>query len=145
MLEAAAKRFSGEPRVSICSHDLDEKLPDWGCFDAVVSSLAIHHCCDARKRSLYTEIYEILKPGGVFCNLDHVASPTESLHSRFLDSLGISADQEDPSNVLLDVESQMSWLRETGFKDVDCYWKWLELCLFGGFRPTAYETVNQTS
>ena len=75
-------------------------------------------------------------PGGVFCNLEHVASPSKGLHHRFLDALGITPEDEDKGNVLLDVETQLTWLREVGFDDVDCYWKWLELCLFGGLKPS---------
>ena len=34
----------------------------------------------------------------------------------------------------LDVQTQLEWLVDIGFADVDCYWKWLELALFGGVR-----------
>jgi hypothetical protein len=71
----------------------------------------------------------------VFYNLEHVASATPRLHTHFLDALGITAEQEDKSNQLLDVESQLAWLREIGFEDVDCHWKWRELALFGGVKP----------
>jgi SAM-dependent methyltransferase len=137
MLDAARKRFDGDSRVQIIPHDLDEPLPDMGKFDTIVSSFAIHHCKNERKRTLYAEIFHRLHPGGLFCNLEHVSSATRALHQRFLDALGVAPDEEDPGNILLDVETQLCWLREIGFDDVDCYWKWLELSLFGGRRPTA--------
>ena len=52
----------------------------------------------------------------------------------YLAGIGVTPEDEDPSNVLLAVETQLNWLREIGFEDVDCYWKWLELSLFGGSR-----------
>jgi len=43
---------------------------------------------------------------------------------------------EEPLDRLLDVEAQLGWLREHAFDDVDCYWKWREMALLVGFRPT---------
>ena len=134
MLEAARERFRGEPKIQVVEHNLDFPLPDLGRFDVIVSSFAIHHCTDERKRTLYSEIYAALSPGGVFCNLEHVAAPTAELHARFLRSLEITEADEDPSNKLVSVEAQVRWLREIGFQDVDCHWKWLELALIGGTK-----------
>jgi len=136
MLEGARKRFAAEPSISVVAHNLDEPLPVVGKFDAVISSFAIHHLVHERKRSLYAEVFSLLAPGGVFCNLEHVASPTPALHERFLERLGIPLLGEDPSNKLLDVETQLQWLREIGFTDVDCHWKWLELALLAGGKPS---------
>jgi len=113
---------------------LDKPLPELGMFDAAVSSFAIHHLVDKRKRTLYSEVYDRLLPGGIFCNLEHVSSPTPAMHARFLQELGISPLEEDPSNKLLDCETQLRWLREIGFVDVDCCWKWLELALLVGHK-----------
>jgi len=134
MLEALGKLFAGDSSVSIVAHDFEKALPSMGKFDAVVSSFAIHHVAHERKRTLYQEIFEILIPGGMFCNLEHVASPTQALHAGFLKV--IAWENEDPSNKLLDLETQLGWLREIGFVDVDCYWKWRELALFAGSRPS---------
>jgi tRNA (cmo5U34)-methyltransferase len=135
MLEAVKTRFAGDSSVEVIALNMDEPLPELGLFDAVVSSFAIHHLTHERKLSLYTEILHFLQPGGIFCNLEHVASPTFKLHEHFLQSIGKTVEQDDPSNKLLDVETQLGWLREIGFTDVDCYWKWLELALLIGVKP----------
>ena len=135
MLEAVRKRFAGEPSVRVVAHNMDERLPALGEFDAVISSFAIHHLAHERKQALYAEIYGLLNSGGVFCNLEHVASPSPRLHREFLERIGFTVETEDPSNQLLEVEPQLRWLREIGFVDADCHWKWRELALLAGRRP----------
>lgn len=136
MLSRLRERFATDATVSVLAHDLNLPLPgSLGLFDAIVSSFAIHHLADERKRALYQEAYDRLRPRGVFCNLEHVASSSQNLHERFLARLGVEPEDEDPSNQLLDVETQLSWLREMGFVDVDCHWKWRELALLAGQKP----------
>ena len=134
MLEAVRARFAGDSRVSVVEHNMDSPLPELGQFNAVISSFAIHHLAHERKRALYAEIFSRLNPGGVFCNLEHVSSPSNRLHEEFLLRIGFTVETEDPSNKLLDVETQLEWLRKIGFVDVDCCWKWRELALFVGRR-----------
>ena len=38
------------------------------------------------------------------------------------------------ANILVPVEDQCRWLREIGFREVDCFWKFFELAVFGGTR-----------
>jgi tRNA (cmo5U34)-methyltransferase len=136
MLDAARGRFAGEERVELVMHDLADPLPGaLGRFDAVVSSMAIHHLEHERKRSLYGEVLDLLEPGGVFANYEHVASASHRLHLAFFAAIDEPIENEDPSDRLLDVETQVGWLRELGFEDVDCYWKWLEMALMIGVRP----------
>jgi tRNA (cmo5U34)-methyltransferase len=136
MLEVLRKKFGNEPGVTILDHNLDQPLPNLGSFDTVVSSLAIHHVAHERKRELYAEVFKLLKPGGAFLNLEHVASPSPALHRQFLATMELTPETEDPSNKLLDFEIQLAWLQEIGFVDVDCHWKWRELALLGGVKPS---------
>lgn len=143
MLERLRDRFGGDARVQVVGHDLEQPLPPLRTFDVVASSFAIHHLPHERKRELYQEVWGLVEPGGVFCNLEHVSSPSDRLHGRFLDALGITPEQEDRSNKLLDVETQLRWLREVGFEDVDCLWKWRELALLVGKRPAVLRPEDQ--
>jgi tRNA (cmo5U34)-methyltransferase len=135
MLDAARARFDGDPRVTIVAADFNEPLPSGEPFAepfaAVVSSLAIHHAPDERKRALYAEMAARLTPGGVVANLDVVRSPTQTLHDRWRDEMGA---RDDPTDILCALAPQLDWLREAGLDDVDCIWKWRSLALMRGER-----------
>lgn len=119
--------------------------------DCIVSGYAIHHLPNAKKKKLYQEIYKTLAPDGIFINIEHTASATpeiENLHDElFINHLSIHnkrdrqevsqeyynrPDKED--NILEKVDVQVNWLREIGFKQADCYFKWMELAVFGGVK-----------
>jgi SAM-dependent methyltransferase len=134
MLDAARDRFAGDDRVAFLQHRLDDPLAVDGPFAAVVSSLAIHHVTDERKESLYAECAGLLAPGGVFENLEIVASPTQELHDRWRDEMGA---RDDPSDRLRDMASQLRWLDAAGLRNVDCIWKWRSLALLRGERAEA--------
>lgn len=133
---------------------LEEKAP----FDIIVSGFAIHHQPDARKKEIYAEIYNLLKPGAIFLNLEHVSSSSkwvEKLSDElFIDSLynfhqtktskqskEEIANQyyhrpDKAANILAPVETQCEWLKQLGYIHVDCYFKLFEIALFGGIRNT---------
>jgi SAM-dependent methyltransferase len=132
MLQAAAERFKDDSRVSLATHNLDDELPFDGPFGAIITSLAVHHVTDERKRTLYAEAAQLLAPGGVFANLEIVASPTQALHDHWRDEMGA---RDDPADRLCDMTSQLAWIREAGLENVDCIWKWRSLALLRGERP----------
>jgi tRNA (cmo5U34)-methyltransferase len=161
MLEQARRRLAAfGSRASTVEADLG--TPDWlktvqGPFDAVVSGFPIHHLPDERKQALYREIFDLLAPGGNFVNCEHVASATPRIEKMFDDAMSehlwrrrqergenVSREQvhreflERPdraANILALVEDQCRWLRDIGFRDVDCFWRFFELAIFGGIKP----------
>ncbi|MEJ2169511.1 MAG: class I SAM-dependent methyltransferase [Desulfobacterales bacterium] len=163
MLEAARKNLSNLLRTSIFKGDFS--TPQWidvvqpyRPFDIIVSGFAIHHQPDDRKKALYSEIFNLLAAGGIFLNLDHVTSETAPVaklfEELFVDNLQDFHARSDPAasrqeiadiyykrpdkkeNILAPVEEQCRWLRDLGYRDVDCFFKIFELALFGGRKAS---------
>lgn len=158
MLEQAGGRLAPlGTRAALVEADL--QTPEWlrsvaGPFDAVVSGFAIHHLPDDRKRALYGEIHTLLAQGGTFLNAEHVSSPTPRIEALFDDAMSehlyerrrergeaVTREQvhqefltrpDRAANILASVEDQCAWLRQFGFREVDCFWKYFELAIFGG-------------
>ena len=163
MIEAARQRLSSQKgrmrfvNADFGSEDWTRHLDEVAPFDVVVSGYSIHHQTDDRKRKIYNQIYGLLQSGGLFLNIEHVASPTPWVEKvsdeLFIDSLAqlqrersstqtreqVAAKyyhrDDKAANILAPVEVQCQWLREIGFEDVDCYLKIFELAVFGGRKP----------
>lgn len=163
MLKAARNRLQDYSRCELVQLDYgkpgwQEKLPSTlSKFEVIVSGYSIHHQPDSRKQEIYRELFDLLVPGGLFLNLEHVSSPTpwvkQQFDELFINSLFVyhkrnrsqkSLEQvsqefynrpDKESNILAPVEEQCHWLRHIGFKHVDCYLKIFELALFGGIKP----------
>jgi tRNA (cmo5U34)-methyltransferase len=82
---------------------------------------------------LFAESARLLRPGGVFANLEVVASRTPELHHAFRLAVGRVAD--DPEDRFVDVETQLAWARRAGLAPVDCLWKWRGFALLVGYAP----------
>ena len=165
MLEAAQLRLGIFPgRVHLAQVDYSTSAwvstPEVAAlapYDLIISGFSIHHQTDANKRRVYRDVYELLRPGGVFLNLEHVASSSPAVghlfNEYFIDALwayhqplGHYASREEvakmfyhrpdkQANILAPVETHCQWLRQIGFEDVDCFFKIFELSLFGGRKP----------
>ncbi len=126
-------------------------------FDGIVSGFSIHHQPDSRKKVLYNEIFSLLKPGGAFINIEHIAPESgwieERFNELFIDSMiahnqrhGINLSPEETAkkftkrehrdaNILAPIDLQIQWLQDIGYQHTACYLKIFELAVFGGIRP----------
>jgi SAM-dependent methyltransferase len=156
MLERARQAMAPvADRCAILQGDLHDSLSRHAghtSTDLIVSGYAIHHLPHPRKRSLYGEIFDLLAPGGLFVNIEHVASASTEGEALFdtaymdhivartgKDRARVEAEYhgrpDKADNILERVEVQVGWLREIGFLHADCYFKWLELAVLGGVKP----------
>lgn len=115
-------------------------------YDAVVSSLAIHHLSRGEQQSFYSQIYAALKDGGVFYNADNLQSSSEHLNQFYLekwkDFMSQHHSQEEIEKVWLDrhyqednpqpLQDHLYWLKEVGFRQVDVVWKHYYFGVYGG-------------
>jgi tRNA (cmo5U34)-methyltransferase len=136
--------------------EFDMLASDWpdaipAQLDAVLSALSVHHLPDARKRALFREICERLRPGGWYVNFDPIRAPDPALEAvweRVNDRYDPDAPfkrahrtpmeqarYENHVRYMIPLEPQVQWLREAGFANVDVFWKRLDWAIYAGCRP----------
>ena len=155
MLEAAKRRIGNHENLSFVVASFQELLTNDlldESFDFVFSSYAIHHLSFADKKDLYAYIHKRLSPGGGFVHNDVVCPPVHELEDWYLwlwrqwieehpakerrgDFLGVPEQYKGSPDEMPDtLESQLEALKNIGFTNVDCYFKYGIFCLFGGSK-----------
>ncbi len=145
MLEICRSKL-GEGKASYVLKDLSEYSFD-AKYDAVVSSLALHHLEVGGRQQLFAKVYGALRDGGAFLNADIFlasSAPWQELYLRkwrdFL-SRSLSAGEiseineryrrEDRPVVLLE---DLRRLGESGFKNPDILWKYYNFAVYGATK-----------
>jgi tRNA (cmo5U34)-methyltransferase len=145
-LDMAAQRLSVyHDRISLRLLD----VTDFGfedTYDLIVTSFMVHHLTNNAKKVLYSQILSSLAPSGCFINADFVHSGStyygevfDELRVAFMRQQGVSEDaiqkqytEHRKLEMPVPMETQLDWLRQLGFSDVECFWKYLNLAVFGG-------------
>lgn len=142
MLEKASTRFADNDKLQYIAADyLNYEFGQ--TYDAVVSSLSIHHLTHPDKQALFRKVHSLLKPGGVFVNADQAAGSSPAFVAEFkrLWTNAVTATDLNPEDIaasqkrrLLDIDAtltdQLQWLREAGFAEVDCVYRNREFTVF---------------
>ena len=164
MLRAARQRLAVYGERFQAGH-FDLAAADWRkpepVYQAVVSSLAIHHLDDAEKARLYREIYPMLRPGGALLiadilrpagplGLKHAADAYDEIvrqqclasdsgaqaFERFQsEQWNLFRYPNDPVDKPSTLFDQLKWLEVAGFEQVDVFWMRAGHAVFGGYRP----------
>jgi tRNA (cmo5U34)-methyltransferase len=137
MLDVARSRFNEvQNQVSFVVDDY-VNLDETDAFDLIISSLSIHHLPHSDKRKLFRSVHTVLKPKGVFINLDQIKGETKAIEELYwttwLEKVRLAGGTEeqivesckrrqefDKDARLTD---QLKWLEQAGFADVDCVYK----------------------
>ena len=120
-----------------------------GGYDAIVSSLALHHLeTNSEKKAFYRKIFNALKPGGIFMNADVVLASNDLLQNTYMDRwveyIERSVPHEDIWNKWIPtyetedhparLTDQLVWLRESGFSETEVVWKYYNFAVYGGVK-----------
>ena len=145
MLAVCAVNLSAyEDRLTLMKGNFAQE--DFGSgYDIIVSGLSTHHLVDKEKHRLYKRIYDALNHGGIFINREVVLGDSPSLTDRYncfwREFIRCSGqDDEVWYNKHLDedfpatVQDQLCWLKEAGFIDVGCHWRYFNFAIFGGSK-----------
>jgi len=119
-----------------------------GKFDAIISSLAIHHLSDADKQDLFHRIFQALVPGGVFINGEQILGETEWQQKLFenthLDGArALGSDEEEirsaQERMAYDkcstLSEQVAWLKEIGFQNAASFFHSFRFAVYAGWKP----------
>ena len=136
MLDEARNRFrNSSNKVEYLAADYSiEVIP--GQYDLIISALSIHHLSDAEKEGLFKRLFRALNNGGLFINADQVLGETawteETYRKAWLrqvkergvsDSTLASALERMKEDKMSTLSRQLSWMKNAGFVDVNCWYK----------------------
>jgi tRNA (cmo5U34)-methyltransferase len=146
MLKEAQSRFGVDPTVSYIAADYSS-YPYTEKYDAVISSLSIHHLTHPAKRAMFRTIHQLLKEGGSFVNADQAAGSTpywdHYYMTKWKESIwqsGLNADAIEASikrrsfDINATIVDQLDWLNEAGFVNSDCVYKNNSFAVFAAFK-----------
>ncbi|MDA8325218.1 MAG: methyltransferase domain-containing protein [Nitrospiraceae bacterium] len=155
MLEKARKRLAGFRNIDYVQASFQQMVKSnvpGREFDFAISSLAIHHLSQAEKKELFGYIYSVLTNSGHFLNIDVVLAPASALEDFYMrlwqewidnrmvflrvadESLSAYTRKykENADNKPDTLDYQLGVLKDVGFRDVDCYYKYGIFTIFGG-------------
>lgn len=133
-----------EGRFTLSCGDIEKT--DFGTdYDIVVAGLTIHHLTDDAKQDFFGKICKSLNNKGVFLIRDIIKSESDRMnelyHKLWCDferENGIDPDKitenSRKNDIPASVGNHITWLKEAGFRDVDCAWKYCNFAILVAYK-----------
>lgn len=150
MLAAAQRRFDGmEESVCILEADLRNGLGDVGGMRLVTAVLTMMFIPVESRQRLLEEIYQAILPGGAFIMVEKVlgagATIDEAMVAEYYShksETGYSEEDIQRKRLALEgvlvpstASAHLENLRMAGFRQVDCFWRWMNFAGFVAVKP----------
>lgn len=144
MVAVSKERFANDKDIRYIVADyMEYKFEEK--FDIIISSLSIHHLSDEEKKQLYNKIFLLLNPDGIFINADQILGHTPYIEELYkkdwkdkIERSGLTKQEIEAAydrtklDQMASLNDQIDWLKECGFHDVDCIYKYFNfVVLFG--------------
>jgi tRNA (cmo5U34)-methyltransferase len=137
ILKESQKRFMAQPNVRFIQADFREMHLAPGSYDLILSTIAIHHIPDEDKTILYRDIFQALKPGGLFIFADQTRGINDEIYQKHIsrwkeEAFKLGSTQENwdmwmEHQNAHDYHTPVSWhlkqLEHAGFSELDVIWK----------------------
>ena len=142
MLEEVKKRYSGWVEAGLVDaqkFDIRNGLPEHLFTSLVLSVLTLQFTPIEYRQKIIQSIYDSLEPGGALILVEKVLGADYTIDSMLVDEYyklkaknaytqeQISAKRKSLEGVLVPITAKWNeeMLKDVGFRDVDCFWRYL--------------------
>lgn len=148
--------FEAKKRLQYYSNQVSYRVLDYAhepivnvaeSYDVILSALSIHHLTPDEKRRLFQKIFAALKTPGTFINADQCLGENELIEKQYrndwftridVGSMSESEMEGAKERMKLDkmdpLNSQLSWLKDAGFRNVNCWFTDYSFSVYSGSK-----------
>lgn len=148
MVAAARERFSSRSDVEIRPHDLRAGVSGFRQQRVILSVLTVQFTPIEHRQRILRDVFDYLEPGGVFIFVEKILGNTSEINELMVAEYlamkarnGYSQEEIDRKRAALEgvlVPVTAKWnedlLEHAGFREVDCFWRWMNFAGWIGVK-----------
>lgn len=116
-------------------------------YDVIVSAITIHNSNETNQKKLMTKIFNHLNDKGCFLNGDFAKTKSEFLNKKLDEfykeylknnlrgeELRVWLHHAFKEDKPVALEDQLLWMKEAGFREIECIWRHQNLAVYYGLK-----------